>query len=196
MLFLSGNKRDELCFALLLPYSNFLSLRVKWCTAQKWLLILRRLFLNKMLVEVFMLVIRVLYGIFLFGSKMFKVECQRLVAIPDTVYGWCGLDRVIGERIWLLHFNITLDLAGDSGVCTPENARLGSLLTAFSSAGSVCLLLPGMHSYCDVAAIMHDKTVLFAFRSPSAFVSTHPLFSRLYLFPLVWKTYKYLRFCC
>lgn len=78
-----------------------------------------------MLVEAFMLVTRVLYAVLLFGSKMFKAECQRLVAVPDRVYGWLSLDRVIGDRIWLLHFDITLDLAGDSGVCAPENACLG-----------------------------------------------------------------------
>ena len=71
-----------------------------------------------------MLVTRALHAMFLFGSKMFKVECQRPVAVPDTV-GWFGLDGGIGERIWLLHFSITLDLTGVSGVHTPENVHLG-----------------------------------------------------------------------
>lgn len=38
--------------------------------------------------------------------------------------------------------------------------------------------------------------LLFAFQSPSALASIHPLFSGLCLFSLVWKMYKYLRFCC
>lgn len=81
-----------------------------------------------MLVEVFMLVTRALHAMFLFGSKMFKVECQRRVAVPDRVYGWFALNGVIWDRIWLLCFNITLDLSGATGVHTPENAQLWKCL--------------------------------------------------------------------
>lgn len=53
--------------------------------------------------------------------KMFKVGCRR--PVTDTGSGLFGLDRVGGERI--LNLSLSLDLTGDRGVCTPENACLG-----------------------------------------------------------------------
>lgn len=117
--------------------------------------------------------------------KMFKVGCRR--PVTDTGSGLFGLDRVGGERV------LNLSLSGShwrswglhSRKCSPW-PRECLIKTISLPAGSYSLSLQQVlfvfWSPCspwDVAAVLHDKLALFAFKSPSGFVFLHPPFSRL-----------------
>lgn len=156
-----------------------------------------------------------LSSIDLFGSKMLKAELQGPVAVADMVglVWWSHWEESLS-----LVFQSHLDLTVVPGVHTPENVPLGygrvwleprsfqqhldgfvlreypELKEAHKNhqvqlSGISLLSAPwgiqslGYHCYfCSLPF----RTLVF----------THPLFSGLCLSPLVWKMYKYLRFCC